>query len=113
MDDELEQWKARALKAEEEVARCHARLEIDHHYIMDDTADDGLRRVKIPYDERADQIDGIEARDETIRLQDEQIDMLLDSAAKDKAELVKLRNLKSMLDASSHIKEALFAIPRR
>jgi hypothetical protein len=56
---------------EAERDRCHARLEIDHHFVM--VGDDKLERREVPLDERAAEIDGIEARDCTIALQDEQI----------------------------------------
>lgn len=51
--------------------RCHARLEIDHHFVM--VGDDKLERREIPLEDRANEVDGIEARDCTIAIQDEQI----------------------------------------
>ncbi len=63
---------------EEEVARCHKRLEID---VMDKVVPypDGTElweRIAIPMEDRRDEIDGIECRNDTIRLQDEQIERL-------------------------------------
>lgn len=57
-----------------EIDRCHARLEIDHHFVMSpnkptDTVDD-LVRVEIPMAERGNEPDGIECRDATITEQD-------------------------------------------
>lgn len=57
-----------------EVERCHARLEIDHAFTAG--PDDQLVRYEIPMAERASMPDGIECRDDTIKLQDEQIDRL-------------------------------------
>jgi hypothetical protein len=55
--------------AEAEVERCHKRLEIDHVWLV---AEDGTPAWKdvLPED-RADAIDGIECRDDTIRLLEE------------------------------------------
>lgn len=44
--------------------RCHARLEIDHYYVMGEN--DDLVRREVPPDQRHTQIDGIECRDATI-----------------------------------------------
>ena len=52
----------RELRAE--IARCHARLEIDHVFVADG---DGLKRQDIPCAERATATDGITCRDETIK----------------------------------------------
>ena len=46
--------------------RCHARLEIDHVWVMGGNDDCDLERLDIPLDKRDIQIDGIEARDATI-----------------------------------------------
>lgn len=54
-----------------EVERCHARLEIDHAFTVG--PDDQPVRYEIPMAERASMPDGIECRDATIKLQDEQI----------------------------------------
>lgn len=54
-----------------EVARCHARLEIDHEYVSD--ADGNVTRQEIPHEDRANEPDGIECRDETIRLLERQL----------------------------------------
>ena len=50
---------------EREVARCHARLEIDHIYQVEV---DGMVRREIPYEERTKYPDGIDCRNETIKL---------------------------------------------
>lgn len=56
------------LALSDEVERCHARLEITHCWKME--AGDKVR-VEIPPAERATFPDGIECRNETIRLRDE------------------------------------------
>lgn len=71
--------RERAVVAERD--RCHARLEIDHVY------DANGERREIPLAERGNQPDGIYCRDETIRLQDEEIDRLRAVAAEMKAAL--------------------------
>lgn len=58
-------------QAEAEIARCHARLEIDHHFVMIDGA--GLERRETPIEERASRPDAVSARDETIKLLDKRI----------------------------------------
>ncbi|MER9471021.1 hypothetical protein [Mesorhizobium sp. M0520] len=58
-------------KLEAERDRCHARLEIDHHFVM--VGENQLERREIPVEQRADEPDGIEARDCTIALQDSRI----------------------------------------
>jgi len=55
-----------------EVERCHARLEIDRHYVPNEAGDDLIEK-SIPMAERAEIIDGTETRDATIREQDEQL----------------------------------------
>lgn len=82
-------WNRRAAPAsvaelQAEVARCHARLEIDHHFIMNNDHS-GLVRVDVPLSERDKEIDGIEARDCTIKGQDEQIEKLRSALAKSEA----------------------------
>jgi hypothetical protein len=65
---------AGALKAaEDEIARCHARLEIDHYFKMGDNDDSDLERVDIPMDERASFPDAVAARDATIQLLEDQL----------------------------------------
>lgn len=59
------------LKAE--VDRCHARLEIDHQFLLSGDGGEDLVRVEVPIDQRANQIDGIEARDATIAELERQI----------------------------------------
>ncbi len=49
-----------------EIMRCHARLEIDHYFTMDQFNE--LVRVEIPYDERSTWTDGVECRDVTISM---------------------------------------------
>lgn len=58
-----------------EVERCHARLEIDRHLFSYGDGDD-LIEVFIPLHDREKFPDGIEARDVTIREQDEQLSAL-------------------------------------
>lgn len=74
-----------------EIARCHARLEIDHHFVLHpdrptDTVDD-LVRVEIPMAERSGEIDGIECRDATITELERQITALVASNAEKDAAL--------------------------
>jgi hypothetical protein len=60
--------------AEAEVERCHKRLEIDHvnHlYINPETGEEEMATEVIPMAAPADAIDGIECRDDTIRLLEE------------------------------------------
>lgn len=52
--------------ARAEIARCHERLEIDHHFVLGEGEE--LVRVEVPYAERSHEIDGIECRDATIKL---------------------------------------------
>lgn len=58
---------ARISALEAEIARCHARLEIDHCYRFKGTPTGNPRldfvRVEIPYEERLSIPDGIECRD--------------------------------------------------
>ena len=61
--------KIRALQ--KEVRRCHARLEIDHYYVM---LGKKTYRKPIPYKDRLLFPDGISCRDETIKMLDRQID---------------------------------------
>lgn len=58
------------LSQQEEIDRCHARLEIDHVFVA---AGDDFKRREVPMPERANMPDGITARDETIKLLDEQV----------------------------------------
>jgi hypothetical protein len=69
---------------EREVKRCHARLEIDHAW----TIKDGKKvRCDIPEHERAAFPDGIECRNETIKLLDQNIATLRANAKKDESRL--------------------------
>jgi hypothetical protein len=72
--DALASTQAEILRLKAEVQRCHERLEIDHEYVMSGNDDDDLMRVEIPFAERAGQIDGIEARDCTIAILEEQLE---------------------------------------
>jgi len=78
-DKEIERLRA-------EVVRCHARLEIDHVFRMPPDAEDGddLIREDVPMSERAEMVDGIACRDETIKLQDQQIEKLLAALEQEK-----------------------------
>lgn len=57
----------------DEIDRCHARLEIDHVW---HATSGGDIPVRVPYSDRAGMPDGIECRDETIKIQDESISTL-------------------------------------
>ncbi|MDP5216739.1 hypothetical protein Q5Y75_05870 [Ruegeria sp. 2205SS24-7] len=71
-----------------EVQRCHERLEITHVWRVefdaepDDGEDYSLIKTEIPYDERATTTDGIECRDCTIQLLEEDIANLRADRAK-------------------------------
>ncbi len=71
--DTIEELKA-------EVERCHERLEIDHCYESVPSrligSSSGMKKVVIPLNERLSWPDGIEARDCTIKIQDEIIKSL-------------------------------------
>ncbi len=56
-----------------EIARCHARLEIDHAWRRSGGA---LKRFGVPMAERADFPDGIACRNETIKALEARIDKL-------------------------------------
>lgn len=73
--------------------RYEARLEIDFIWRVTNVETGEMIKVEIPIEERAMQIDGIECRDETIKLQDTAIDaeklrhaMLFDELTQAKAE---------------------------
>lgn len=55
-----------------EIERCHERLEITHAYRLNQETDT-LEKFDIPMSERHDMVDGISARDETIKLLDKDI----------------------------------------
>jgi hypothetical protein len=57
-----------------EIERCHRRLEIDHVYA--NRKGGKPERQEVPYDERSRQYDGIECRDQTIKIQDENLETL-------------------------------------
>ena len=57
----------------DEIDRCHARLEIDHVW---HSTSGGVIPVRVPYSDRAGMPDGVECRDETIKIQDESISKL-------------------------------------
>ncbi|MER8667689.1 hypothetical protein NKH45_10805 [Mesorhizobium sp. M1156] len=80
-------------KLEAERDRCHARLEIDHHFAM--VGENQLERREIPLDQRVDEPDGIEARDCTIALQDSRIASL---EAEREALREALTNMKAAFD---------------
>lgn len=86
-----------ALRAE--VARCHARLEIDHHFVMSSDGD-GFSRVDVPYEERdlTGSCDGIDARDCTIMLQDAENDSLIERLRASEAETTELKNRIAVLE---------------
>lgn len=82
MSDKAEIEKIRA-----RMRRYADRLEITSHYIS--TRDGPLEQVEVPEAEWDNQIDGIECRNETIRLQDENINRLraaLDAATAERRE---------------------------
>lgn len=61
------------VEAKREIARCHARLEIDHAYRMKGKK---LVRFTIPYADRMRFPDGISCRDDSIRLLDLRVEEL-------------------------------------
>lgn len=63
----------------EEIERCHGRLEIDHVYRAVNGA---MRRVELPFEDRAVIPDGISCRDETIKLLDAHRDAISAIASK-------------------------------
>ena len=50
-----------------EIKRCHARLEIDHHYVMPPSGTK-LERRETPWCDRISMPDAVECRDATIEL---------------------------------------------
>ena len=68
-----------------EIERCHRRLEIDHVYVSRKGGE--LERQEVPYDDRSRQYDGIGCRDETIKMQDENLDTLRAKVAALEAQL--------------------------
>lgn len=86
----------RNAELEREVERCHARLEIDHEWVMGGNDDSDLECLEIPFAERANQIDGIECRDATIhelerevkRLREAQQWQSIETAPKDGTEII-------------------------
>ena len=48
-----------------EIERCHARLEIDHHFVMPSSGTAPVRR-ETPWCDRASMPDAVECRDATI-----------------------------------------------
>lgn len=55
------------LGAIDEIERCHARLEIDHVFVMHPDTNE-LVRQEVPYEDRMDMSDGISCRDATISI---------------------------------------------
>ena len=60
------------MMAHDEIVRCHKRLEIDHHHVMDKTQESGFRRVETPYKDRVGFPDAVACRDATISELDDQ-----------------------------------------
>ena len=62
------------LAAATEIKRCHAKLEIDYVWVSDPNGKKALDYVKqtVPYHERANLVDGIEARDTIIHFLEEE-----------------------------------------
>lgn len=57
-----------------EIERCHARLEIDHWYVLSES---GQRlRKEAPWEDRSAAWDAVSCRDETIKLLQEQVDRM-------------------------------------
>ncbi len=69
----LEEAASALIALQSEVDRCHARLEIDHYFKIGDNDDSDLERVEVPMAERASLPDAVDARDETIKLLEEQL----------------------------------------
>lgn len=82
-----------------EVARCHARLEIDHVFVS--KGGGPLERQDVPVDQRLGIPDGIECRDETIKLGDAR-------AERAEAEIERLRA--AMDSAKEHAGDATKAL---
>jgi chromosome segregation ATPase len=61
-------------QARDRVAKLESRLEIDHVWVSQ--GDGPMERVEIPPEQRDQQTDGIECRDETIKLARAQIEEL-------------------------------------
>lgn len=80
-------WKSRALEAEREVARCHERLEMNHAWQMG--GDGGFVRVPAP----EGMPDGIECRDETIKLLESSRKRLSDRLASSEATVTRMREV--------------------
>jgi hypothetical protein len=66
--------EAEAMRAE--IARCHARLEIDHEWRLVDGVE---TRVEIPVEDRATAYDAVACRDATIELLEDKIASLFRS----------------------------------
>jgi hypothetical protein len=67
----------RCTHLESEIAKYRARLEVDRHFAA--VGNGPLKRVDVPYvsaDEDIGDYDGISCRDETIKLQDENLKRL-------------------------------------
>lgn len=65
---EKEAAEARLREAEEEIARCHARFEIDHVYVLGETPDRDFVRQEVPMNERQNIPDAVACRDARITL---------------------------------------------
>lgn len=74
----LSQSLARELgEAKAEIERCHARLEIDHHFVFENGA---AKRVEVALGDRLDEPDGIECRDATIQILEQNCETLRSKA---------------------------------
>ena len=67
---------AEVQRLDAEVERCHERLEMTHRYRCVNPETGETARVEIPRAERSFAYDGIDCRDETIKLQDHAVDEL-------------------------------------
>ena len=73
---ERDRLQAEVERLDAEVERCHERLEMTHRYRCVNPETGETARVDIPRAERSFAYDGIDCRDETIRLQDRAVDEL-------------------------------------
>lgn len=94
-----------------EIDRCHERLEIDHEFVLPadkpaDTVDDLIRR-EIPIGERSARTDGIEARDATIAVLDEENENLQAALTASEARVAELTAALTEIARSDDVENAL------
>ncbi len=76
-----------------EIERCHARLEIDHVFVVPQGASalTDLVREEVPYQQRLTMLDGITARDSEIAILEEQAEEYVSEIERLRAELQQYR----------------------